>query len=101
LQGAREHEPGGHRQAQANEHVASAGERRRLGLFEHDAGHAEEDGHHRDADTETRGEHGAANRVRGERAQREPSDHRVASRSIRPSRIISTRGRDRPAWNRA
>ena len=77
----------------ANDHVAAADERRRLRLFEHDAGDAEEDGHHRDADTETRGEHGAADRVRGERSQREPSDHRVASLSIRPSRIVSTRVR--------
>ncbi len=73
--------------------VAAADERRRLRLFEHDPGDAEQDRHHRDADAEAGGEHGAADRMRGQRAQRQPSDHRVASRSIRPSRIVSTRAR--------
>ena len=77
-------------------HVSAAGERRRLRLLEDDARDAEQDGHHRHADAESGGEHGGANGMRGQRSQRQPSDHRVASRSILPSLIVSTRAA-RPA----
>ena len=54
----------------------SAGDAR---LVEHDLGDAEQDRHHGDADAEAGREHGAADRVRGERAERQPADHRVVS----------------------
>ena len=43
------------------------------------------------------GEHGAADRVRGQRPQREPADHRVASRSRCARRASSARARARSA----
>ena len=83
-------------------HVAAADERRRPRLLEHDVGDAEENRHHRDADAEAGGEHGAANGMRRQRSEREPANHRDAlSLSMRPSRIVRTRVRVRPARDRA
>jgi hypothetical protein len=62
-----------------------------LRLLQHDLRDAEQDGHHRHAGAEADRQHGAAHRMRGEGAQREPADHRVVSLSTRPSRMVSTR----------
>ena len=85
------HQARRHRQAQLDPHVSTAGKRRRLRLLEDDAGDAKQDGHHGDTDAETGREHGGANGMRRQRSQRQPSDHRVTSRSILPSLIVSTR----------
>ena len=96
MQRPRERQPSGDLVRQENLHIAAADERRGAGLLEHDLCDAQKNGHDGHTDAESCGEHGAADWVCRERPDRQPSDHRVISCSIRPSFIVSTR-RARPA----
>ena len=77
--------------AELNQHVAAADECRCARLFEHHFGDTEQDGHHADADAESRREHGASHRMGDERSDGQSPDHCITSSSMRPSLIVRTR----------
>ena len=89
----RECEPGIRQAAgrATDDRVAASDELRRACLLQHDGRHTEERRHHRHAQAESAGEHGAADRPRPQRSDGQHEDHHDDPSTICPSRIVSSR----------